>query len=83
MSTNAQPHDPEGNNLEFFVDTEWYITQPFLIPLDFSKTDAEIVELTRSICESSAGYEPYRTWRERIAPRMSPFVNAEAGQLRN
>src|SRR5436190_18886016 len=29
-------HDPEGNNLEFFVDSDWYITQPFLIPLDFA-----------------------------------------------
>ncbi len=67
-------HDPEGNNLEFFVDTEWYITQPFLIPLDFSKSDAEIVELTRTMCEQSAGYQPYGEWRKKVAARMTPFV---------
>lgn len=66
-------HDPEGNNLEFFVDTEWYIHQPFLIPLDFSKTDDEIVELTRSMCEKSEGYEPYGDWRHRVSQRMTPF----------
>ena len=74
-------HDPEGNNLEFFVDTEWYITQPFLIPLDFSKTDAQIANLTRSMCESSPGYEPYSSWRAKVARRMTPFVTpAEPGK---
>jgi catechol-2,3-dioxygenase len=67
-------HDPEGNNLEFFVDTEWYIKQPFLIPLDFAKTDAEIHSLTKELCESSEGYEPYVDWRSRVALRMTPFT---------
>jgi catechol-2,3-dioxygenase len=67
-------HDPEGNNLEFFVDTEWYITQPFLIPLDLSKSDAEIVELTKTMCEQSAGYQSYGEWRKKVALRMTPFV---------
>ena len=67
-------HDPEGNNLEFFVDSDWYITQPFLIPLDFAKSDGEIVELTRSLCESSAGFEPYGDWRARVVKGMARFV---------
>src|SRR3546814_20665542 len=41
-------HDPEGNNLEFFMDTEWYFPQPYLIPLDLTKSDEELYELTRS-----------------------------------
>lgn len=69
-------HDPEGNNLEFFVDTDWYIKQPFLIPLDFSKTDEEIKELTKSLCESSEGYRPYEEWRSQIAEKMAPYVEA-------
>lgn len=67
-------HDPEGNNLEFFVDTEWYIPQPFLIPLDFTKTDDEIFALTKSMCEKSDGYEPYGQWRAKVARRMTPFM---------
>jgi catechol 2,3-dioxygenase len=66
-------HDPEGNNLEFFVDTEWYITQPFLIPLDLSKSDAEIIAETRALCEQSPGYEPAPEWRRRIGACMTPF----------
>ena len=67
-------HDPEGNNLEFFVDSAWYIKQPFLIPLDFSKTDDDIVHETRALCEKSEGYEPYADWRQRIAARMARYV---------
>ena len=72
-------HDPEGNNLEFFVDSDWYITQPFLIPLDFSISDEEIVALTRHLCESSPGFEPYGAWREKISKRMSLVVESPAG----
>ncbi len=71
-------HDPEGNNLEFFVDSEWYITQPFLIPLDFSKSNAEILAQTKTLCEASEGYEPYGNWRARVAKRMTPFVAPSA-----
>jgi len=67
-------HDPEGNNLEFFVDSDWYITQPFLIPLDLAKSDAEIVSETKKMCESSAGFEPYADWRKKIVKRMTPYV---------
>ena len=66
-------HDPEGNNLEFFVDSDWYITQPFLIPLDLTKSDAEIVSQTREMCESSEGFEPYTDWRKKVAVRMTPY----------
>lgn len=66
-------HDPEGNNLEFFVDSDWYIKQPFLIPLDLSKSDDEIVAETRKMCEASDGYEPYKDWRHKVAARMTQY----------
>lgn len=72
-------HDPEGNNLEFFVDSDWYITQPFLIPLDLNKTDEEIIAETRAMCEAKEGFEPYVDWRQRIAARMTPFMAPTAG----
>ena len=71
-------HDPEGNNLEFFVDTEWYITQPLLRPLDLSKTDTEIFDETRAFCESSAGFEPLTDWRKKVALRMTPYIEPAA-----
>lgn len=70
-------HDPEGNNLEFFVDTEWYFPQPFLVPLDLSKSDEELYEQTRQVSEVREGFMPYTEWRRKIAPKMTPFVEAE------
>jgi catechol-2,3-dioxygenase len=65
--------DPEKNMLELFVDTEWYILQPLLIPLDFSKTDEEINALTERLCRQSPGFEPIAQWRERTGGRMTRY----------
>lgn len=70
-------HDPEGNNLEFYVETDWYITQPFLIPLDLSMTDAEIRQKTQEMCAGSEGFEPYSQWRARVAQKMTPYVEPQ------
>lgn len=69
-------HDPEGNNLEFFVDTPWYMLQPFLVPLDLSKTDEELFEATREMCEKCEGFKPYSEWRAQITQKMHRFVPA-------
>lgn len=65
-------HDPEGNYIEFYVDTDWYANQPFYVPLDFDKSDAEITEETRALCEASPGFKPIGQWRTDIAKVMAP-----------
>ena len=69
-------HDPEGNNLEFFVDTEWYFPQPFLVPLELDKSDAELYTLTERFSKEQEGYEAYSEWRARVARRMTPYMPA-------
>ena len=59
-----------------YVDSDWYVSQPFLVPLDLSLPDEEIIRATRSMCQASAGFEPYDQWRERIAARMARFIPA-------
>lgn len=66
-------HDPDGNNLEFFVDTEWYFPQPFLIPLDLSKSDEEIIAETEKFSREQEGFEMYADWRDRIGRRMHRY----------
>lgn len=63
--------DPEGNNLECFVDTPWYISQPFRQVLDLSLDDAAIMAKTHAMCRESKGYRPYSEWRAEIAERMA------------
>lgn len=65
-------HDPEGNYIEFYVDTDWYADQPCYVPLDFSKTDEEITRETQAMCEASPGFKPVAQWRRDIAKVMAP-----------
>ena len=74
ISWSIYCHDPEGNNLELFVDTDWYFPQPFLIPLDLSKSDEEIREETEKFSREQPGFEMYADWRKRFATKMHKFV---------
>ena len=69
-------HDPDGNNLELFVDTDWYFPQPFLVPLDLSESDEEIQAKTEAMCREQPGFEQYADWRKRFAAKMNRFVPA-------
>ena len=55
--------DPEGNRLEFFCDTPWYVAQPHRVPLDFSLPDEEIAEATRKRIASDPTTCPFGEWR--------------------
>lgn len=66
-------HDPDGNNLELFVDTDWYFPQPFLVPLDLSQTDEEICTATEALCREQPGFESYPDWRARFGAKMNLF----------
>jgi catechol 2,3-dioxygenase len=65
-------HDPDGNYIEFYIDTDWYASQPFYVPLDLNKTDAEIFAETRLLCEASPGFKPVEQWRSDISKVMAP-----------
>jgi catechol-2,3-dioxygenase len=63
--------DPEGNMLECFVDTPWYVEQPFIEPLDLSLDDTALFAHTLELCTRSKGFRPYAEWRTEIALRMA------------
>jgi catechol-2,3-dioxygenase len=62
--------DPEGNQLEFFVETPWFIHQPMKQPLDFTLTDDEIVRTTEAFCRTQPGFQPHPEWYRKLAGRM-------------
>jgi catechol 2,3-dioxygenase-like lactoylglutathione lyase family enzyme len=55
--------DPEGNRLEFFCDTPWYVAQPHRVVLDFSLTDTQIEESTRRRIANDPTTRPFGKWR--------------------
>ena len=63
--------DPEGNRLEVFMDTPWYVQQPQREVLDFSLSDEEIHETTRARFGAEESFRPVEEWRAEIAPTIT------------
>jgi len=64
-------HDPEGNRIEVFADTDWYISQPFKEPLDLTLPEEDIRNFTRDYCKTRAGYKPIAAWHAEMEAMMS------------
>src|SRR5262249_51861100 len=52
-SWSLYTRDPEGNALEFVVDSPWYVHQPCAELLDLTLDDAEILRLTEALCRAT------------------------------
>ena len=62
--------DPEGNRIELFVDTPWYVAQPLRIPMDMRLADAELWAWAEREASRLPGFMPVEQWRVEIARRM-------------
>lgn len=63
-------HDPEGNRLELFVDSPWYIAQPCAEPLDLDRPAGEIRAQTEAMCKAHPSFAPAEVWRASLAQRI-------------
>jgi len=61
--------DPEGNRIELFVQTPWYIP-PVSIPLDLDLSDNDIYRLTEAMVERTPGHMKRSEWHEHTRRRM-------------
>jgi catechol 2,3-dioxygenase len=50
--------DPEGNNIEFFADTPWYVHQPYLKPMDFNIPEDNLYAQTEALLSTESGFQP-------------------------
>ncbi|MHB9881322.1 VOC family protein [Pacificimonas sp. ICDLI1SI03] len=63
-------HDPEGNRIEVFADTDWYISQPFKEPLDLTRPVEEIRSFTEAYCRTRNGFKPIAQWHNEMRQLM-------------
>lgn len=63
--------DPEGNGVEVYADTPWYIPQPHGVPIDLSLPSAEIMAETEKHCRATPGFLPLAAWKAEVASRLS------------
>ena len=55
--------DPEGNTVEVYLDTPWYVAQPHGDALDLDRPDAEIWAETERVCRADPSFQPAEAWR--------------------
>lgn len=48
--------DPEGNYLELYVHTPWYVPQPYGDDFDLDESNDEIIRKTEALCRNDAGF---------------------------
>ncbi|HVV92507.1 MAG TPA: VOC family protein [Hyphomicrobiales bacterium] len=62
--------DPEGNRIEIFCDTEWYIEQPCIEELDLSLPADEIRRRSDAFCRTAPGFKPVAEFQAELAGRI-------------
>ncbi len=62
--------DPEGNRIELFIDTPWYVNQPMRVPIDLTKPEAAVMADAESHARGLPGFRPRAVWRDEMAKMM-------------
>jgi catechol 2,3-dioxygenase len=62
--------DPEGNRIEVFCDTPWYISQPCIELLDLSKPADVILKEAEEFCATMPGFKPVGEWEAQTAAKI-------------
>ncbi|MES2946722.1 MAG: VOC family protein [Pseudomonadota bacterium] len=61
--------DPEGNRVEVYLDTPYYVNQPYGTPLDLSKSENELLEQTYAMVKDDPSYMPLADWQAKFRQR--------------
>ena len=65
--------DPDGNRIEAYVDTPWYITQPHRTTIDLLNSEEDIYAQTEALCRNASGFKPVAQWSETTARHIKPI----------
>lgn len=63
--------DPEGNRIELFVDSPWYVEQPRVDPLDLAASDDVIMARTHATIEKHPSFRPIEDWQREFAAKLT------------
>ncbi len=62
--------DPEGNNVEVYCDSPWYVSQPHGDPFDPEAPTEQILAETEAVCRQDPDFMPVEQWRERLRAQL-------------
>lgn len=62
--------DPEGNRVELYVDTPWYVSQPCRVPAPIELPPDALMAWAETHARTLEGFRPRSEWRRDMAIRM-------------
>jgi catechol 2,3-dioxygenase len=62
--------DPEGNNVELYCDSPWYISQPHGDLFDPEAPTEQIVAETEAVCRKDPKFMPIDQWQAQIEAQL-------------
>ena len=62
--------DPEGNRIELYVDTPWYVSQPCLVEVPIGLPPDELLTWIEAHARRLDGFRPRAQWRAEMEARM-------------
>lgn len=62
--------DPEGNRIEVYVDSPWYVSQPVRVEAPLHLPTEQLLAWAETHARSLPGFRPRSEWRAEIARRM-------------
>lgn len=62
--------DPEGNRVEIYMDTPWYVPQPHGAPIDLSLPNDRIMAWNEEHCRATPGFMPLEDWQAMMRSRL-------------
>lgn len=70
--------DPEGNRVEVYMDTPFYVAQPYGAPLDLSKSTEELLAQTEAMVRPDPTFMPLDQWQAQFRQRKPGVPKGEA-----
>ena len=68
--------DPEGNRIEMFCDTPWYVPQPLGFKIELDKPADQLFTETEAYCRDKKGFMPIEEWRAEISKKIAAKLEA-------
>ena len=62
--------DPEGNRIELFIDTPWYVEQPLRVSMDMRMSDEELWRWAEAEARKQPGFRPVEQWRAELSRKL-------------
>lgn len=66
--------DPEGNRIELYVDTPWYVSQPCRVRAPFELPEDELMAWAESHARKLPGFRPRSEWKKDMACLMGVAI---------